>query len=185
MKRFQFGFISFTILFGMLAVSCNNESSGITQHADIGKFGVNPQVSDCGGFSAASKTLSSQQMQNDQCRDERLLWQYDPNSRMVTFLNEDVWLNCCGEHSITITLHETTGNYIIRETDAPAESRCLCMCFFDFTIGLPDMLPESIGVELYRHVTDDGPEWLVWQGTLELNQGSGEIVIQKNIGWCQ
>lgn len=185
MKRFQIGIISSVILLGIVAGSCNKESSGVTQHDAIGKLGINPSVSECGGFAAEGKTLQSQQTKNDLCSDERLLWQYDPNSRIVTFLNENVWLNCCGEHSITITLDEATGNYLIHEKDAPGESRCLCMCFFDFSIGLSDMPPESIVAELYRHITDDGPEWLVWQGTLDLSQKTGESVIQKDVGWCE
>jgi hypothetical protein len=82
-------------------------------------------------------------------------------------------------------LDDATGNYQIRETDAPGESRCLCMCFFDFSIGLSDMPAQSIGIELYRHITDEGPEWMVWQGTLDLRQETGEIVIQKDVGWCE
>jgi hypothetical protein len=199
MKRLQIGIISSIMVLGMLAVSCNKESSEITQHDAIGTLGINPRVSDCGGFAAGAKTVQpqptedelhndepqSQPVEHDLCSDERLHWQYDPNSHSVTFLNEDVWLNCCGNHSITITLDEATGNYLIHETDAPGESRCLCLCFFDFSIGLSEMPSESIVVELYRHITDEGPEWLVWQGTLDLSQKTGELVIQKDVGWCE
>jgi hypothetical protein len=59
------------------------------------------------------------------------------------------------------------------------------MCFFDFSIDLPDMQSAPIVVELYRHVTDEGPEWMVWQGSLDLSQETGEIVIQKDVGWCE
>lgn len=196
MKEFQIGVISAIFVLGIAAVSCNNESSGVTQHAGIGNLGVNQQISDCGGFAAAGNMRLSPQTKNTQCSrgrlylnqrqrrhaaaaaakntlcgDERLSWRYDPNSRTITFLNEDVWLNCCGEHSLSITLDETTGIYVIQETDAPGESRCLCLCFFDFSIDLPHMTAESMTVQLYRHITDEGPEQFVWQGTLDLSLG--------------
>lgn len=136
--------------------------------------------------SEGSITEATDVPEEELCRDERLYWQYDPNSRTVTFLNKDVWLNCCGEHAINITLDVTTGNYQIHETDAPgAAGRCYCLCFLDFSIELPDMPAQSIGVELYRHVTDEGPEWLVWEGTVTPSQNTGEILIQKDVGWCE
>jgi hypothetical protein len=186
MTRFQIRLIRFVIVLGIIAVmSCNKESSGITQHDAIDTLGVNARVSDCGGFAEGTKALQSQSVEDELCSDERLHWQYDPNSHIVTFLNEDVWLNCCGEHSITITLDDVTGNYQIRETDAPGKSRCLCMCFFDFSIELPDIQSKPIVVELHRHITDEGPEWMVWQGSLDLRQETGEIVIQRDVGWCE
>jgi hypothetical protein len=164
-----------------LLVSCNDS---VTQAGSKDKnIGTNAQISECGGFQAEHKHARTQEVS---CSDERLIWRYDQDSHIVYFLNQDVWLNCCGEHTITVSFEKDSGGYAIREIDAPESGlRCHCMCFFDFRIELPDIPPGTISVQLYRHVTDEGRQWLLWQGILDLNQGNGDELIREDVGWCQ
>ncbi len=153
--------------------------AGWCEPTDLGK---NAKASECGGF-AAKRTKES----DIECRDEGLAWQYDNASKTVSFLNDDAWLNCCGEHSVTISLNEETNVYEIRETDKPVNGggRCNCMCFFDFNIDLPDISSDTVKVKLFRHVTDYGnlPS-IVWEGELDLTKGQGYVLIEERIGWC-
>jgi hypothetical protein len=185
MQWFQRGLVGFALVLGLAVSGCNKDSSGGVQQDSIGKLDENSKVSECGGFESDGKMQSVLRTKDEECRDELLRWSYDRSSRIVTFLNENVWLNCCGERAIGITLDEATGRYELRETDAPGEGRCLCSCFFDFSVGLPNIPEQSIYVALFRHVTDTASEQRIWQGTLSLEQKTGEIVIQKNVGLCE
>jgi hypothetical protein len=168
----------------MLPVSCNDPV--IQDGSDEKNLGINAQISECGGFQTKRKHT---RMEDKDCSDERLVWHYDQNSHTVVFLNRDVWLNCCGEHTITITFQDDPGVFVIHEIDAPVSisasetSRCLCMCFFAFQIKLPDIPPDTISVQLYRYITDNNEsQRLVWQGKLDLKQGNGDELIQANVG---
>lgn len=145
----------------------------------FGNIGENTMVSECGGFHREGESDD-----DEYCADEILLWEYDQVTKTVHFCNENVWLNCCGKHAMTITKEQDI--YVINEEDKPefGGGRCDCMCFFDFAIDLPDMQPESIPVALYRHVTDEGSRTQVWQGEIDLVQQQGNILIQSDVGWC-
>jgi hypothetical protein len=99
-----------------------------------------------------------------------------------------VFLNCCGEHSIAVL--DAGGVYEISETDEPIfyegePARCGCMCLFDFGIELPGV-SSTIQIRITLDVTDDeDPRVTRWEGEIDLAQGSGEILIQENVGWCE
>ena len=173
-------FLTLMVLASVILSGCHWNESGVR------KIGVDPRISDCGGFSGAQNGLSRQMEGETLCSDERLIWQYDPDSRNLSILNSDVWLNCCGKHRITALVSRDTGIYTIEETDKPeaGDARCGCMCCFDFGIDLPDTRREVIRVQIYRHVTDGDPRSLVWEGDLDLAHGEGEVVITENVGWC-
>lgn len=180
-------FITFFVFIFLVFAGCNDDSSEPGgSEPGIGNLGVNAQISDCGGFDTEKHELSSQATEDSLCSNERLIWQYDQESHTVKFLNKDVWLNCCGEHSITSTVDEKTGMYIIEEIDSPefGMGRCHCMCFFDFKINLPNIESGALNIELYRHVTDEGVRTMIWKGELDLNNGEGDELIRENIGWC-
>ena len=98
-------------------------------------------------------------------------------------MNKDVWLNCCGERSITCSIDEETDTYIIDEVDEPGSDggRCLCLCFIDFKVDLPNISFGTINLELYRHITDSGSRTIVWEGELDLGEGEGNELIAENI----
>ncbi len=151
-------------------------------------LGRNAEISACGGFeaeSAAADLLDA----GDDCKDERLVWEYDAAMKTATFLNQNVWLNCCGNHAVSVTLDKE--GYEIRETDTPEMDgdiplRCDCMCLFDFKVELPDVEPGLLEITLTRHVTDtSGPVQTIWAGELDMSQGGqGDELIREDVGWC-
>lgn len=173
--------VGFLPLFVLALVGCGWIGS------ETRNLGDNADISDCGGFvSAQPADLREKQVEEDFCKDERLIWSYNSESRTVSFFNKDVFLNCCGRHSITVVRNKETGVYILEETDRPEPGgvRCGCMCFFDFKIDLPDVAGGIIEVQLYRHVTDNDPRWIVWEGTLDLDQGAGDQIVREDVGYC-
>jgi hypothetical protein len=175
----------FLVLFFLILVFCVSCGGGGSDSSSVA-VGTNPLISECGGFDTMQNILISQQEEDASCSDERLFWQYDEVSQIVHFLNKDVWLNCCGEHSISISMDEETGKYTIVETDDPldGDGRCSCMCFFDFAIDLnnPTTIADTIYVKLTRVI--DGAEDAIWEGELILSDGEGDVLIEENVGFC-
>ena len=173
----------------LLLVFCVGCGSGDSNTVE-GNFssisvGANPVVSGCDHLDTVLNKSLSQQEENESCRDERLLWQYDEESQTVHFLNKDVWLNCCGVHSISIFLDKETGDFEIEETDDSLNGqRCLCMCFYDFKIDLigSTTISDTIHVMLTRVI--DGHEYKIWDGDLVLSVGEGDELIEENVGDC-
>jgi len=178
------------ILFSVLIVLEGCDRS-ITSGPDLWNLDANVQASGCGGFDTMLGKSKIKSVENDECGDERLIWQYDKELMILRLLNKDVFLNCCGEHSITVSMNGETGIYIIDEVDKPESNggRCSCMCLFDFMIDLEDIELGRINVELYRHVyphtTSQEPRSkMVWEGELKLGKGTGNELIEKNVGSC-
>jgi hypothetical protein len=128
------------------------------------------RVSECGGFGATRDGPRAY------CDAELLRWQFQAGTLSLT--DQRVELNCCGLHGMQVELVD--GVYLVTETDEPGDGRCHCMCVFDFNV-VAEGIPEGvIRVRLERMVTD-WPEasGLVWEGDLDLAQGSGEIVVSS------
>ena len=164
----------------LTAISCS------TPESDLG-LGNNPLLSGCGGFT--DELDRHYDSDTKSCGDDRLIWGYDSTTQTATFMNEGVFLNCCGLHSISIT-QQTNGTYVITQIDEPEiddghELRCGCMCLFDYGISLHDVPEESIPIQIVRYVPDNNPNtWTAWEGTLDLSEGNGEVLIQADVGWC-
>lgn len=150
-------------------------------------------VSECGGFvksgSPGAKIDPPVADPTTYCDAERLLWVYDAASQSLGLSNTRVLLNCCGDHTITVV--EENGTYVIHEKDAPEAAaggaRCNCMCVFDYTISVEPIPAGSLPIRLVLDVTDSGmPPKVVYEGSLDLSKGSGEIVIDPNSvdPWC-
>lgn len=139
--------------------------------------GQNPQVSECGGFQANTRDALPY------CDAELLRWSYDSSSKTLSLLNQRVFLNCCGEHNMTVTFDPDRNVYTVTETDAPvmfdgSGARCGCMCVFDWVTDATGVEPGNISVELVRHVTDDSAgSQVIWNGQLDLSEVQGEVVI--------
>ena len=171
----------------------------ISQASESSDLGRNARVSNCGGFDMATTRDGTD---DEYCRDERLIWQYDEGSQTASFLNKNVSLNCCGEHSVTVSLDKETGVYEISETDKPigGMGRCSCLCFFDFGIDLPDIISETVRIKLSRLVIDymypysmwEYPDSekiesysAMWEGELDLSGYEGDVLISENGGYCR
>jgi hypothetical protein len=183
-------FDCFYVLCFLLLVFCvgcdSGDSNTVEDNFSSISVGANPVVSDCDHFNTVPNKSFSQKEEIESCRDERLFWQYDEESQTVYFLNKNVWLNCCGVHSISIFLDKETGDFEIEETDDPLNGtqRCLCMCFYDFEIDLIDSktISDTIYVMLTRVI--DGHEDKIWDGDLVLSVGEGDELIEENVGDC-
>ncbi|MDM8523894.1 beta-propeller domain-containing protein [Desulfococcaceae bacterium HSG8] len=153
----------------------------MADQSESDNLGENGKVSECGGFDSEET--------RDGRNDEQLTWKYSERSKTVTLRNKNVWLNCCGERSVTVSLNEETGIYEIYETDQggaddSSATRCRCQCFFEFKIKIPDVEPGTIKVKLFRIISDaESPMSKVWKGDLDLTEGEGDIVIGKQSGF--
>jgi hypothetical protein len=182
-----------TVFSGQLDLSAGSGSE-VLDTTDVGMWceSSGPQdppsqsyaISECGGFEAKS-TWSY----GDYCDAEVLRWALDPATGALTFTDQRVLLNCCGERSITVA--EQNGTYVITETDAPeaGAGRCYCMCVFDFEVTYNPGVPygNTVPIQLVRDVTDDNaPPITVYSGTIDLTAGSGAIVVDTTDagGFC-
>lgn len=160
------------------------------ESAEANNIGRSPKISECGGFSEKEATFDDTPEDNE-CRDERLVWNYNEDTRTLSLMNKNIHLNCCGDRSISASLNKETGVYEIYETDKPERidgqpARCRCMCFFDFQIEVPDIDSGTIPVKIFRSVTEEknGASKAVWNGELDLSRARGDEEIQENVGWC-
>jgi hypothetical protein len=124
------------------------------------------------------------------CAAERLKWSWDSQSKVAQFDHRRVTINCCGERT-TKAFKRGEESYEIREIDRGEgendDLRCGCMCVFDFGIDIPEVdgvidlaiVRETINGEM----TD---EETVWEGKVDLSEGSGEIVtsMEDASPWC-
>jgi hypothetical protein len=140
----------------------------------------NGQVSECKPDVVEKNTSSKNE---NECIDETIAWQYDTELKTLSFTDENVWLNCCGEHTIVSFYDEETEIYEILETDDAINSeRCRCMCFYDFKIDIPNIATENIQVKLTRAV--DKNKITIWEGSLNLQNGQGVEPAHSNIEYC-
>ncbi|OQX17993.1 MAG: hypothetical protein BWK80_38725, partial [Desulfobacteraceae bacterium IS3] len=152
---------------------------GMSAQSSSGGLGQNGKVSECGGFAVASET------DKGRGKVENLTWKYDMRSRVVTFLNENVTLNCCGNRSVKVTWNDEDKSYEIYESDKADVNdgfvnRCKCECTFGFQVEVPDVDAGVIRVKLIRVITDEKPVTeTVWTGTADLSKESDTIIIGK------
>jgi hypothetical protein len=117
------------------------------------------------------------------CDAELLLWSYDAEEEQLSLEDQRMELNCCGERAWTIEKEGET--YVATEVDAPEviegqETRCDCVCVFDFHLAASPVPTGIIDLEVRRHVTDaaEGPVTL-FHGPIDLGAGSGQVVITE------
>jgi hypothetical protein len=132
------------------------------------------QVSDCGGFVALMRSPLGDRA--TYCDAEVLNWAYDIAAGRLNLANNRVLLNCCGDHDLTVTYEG--GTFLVTEIDARGLGRCRCTCVYDYTVSFTGTAGWEVPLRLVRDVTDDDADPIVvWEGTLDLTQGSGRIVI--------
>ena len=128
------------------------------------------------GESIGLGDAAKQDDRGDWCEAERLTWVYDDDSAVLTLLHSRVELNCCTEHSIT---YEQVGDiHVVTEMDrAPRDGRCRCTCLFDFRSSLEGIEPGMVSILLLLDVEESDEVVVVWEGDIDLDEGSGVIVI--------
>jgi uncharacterized secreted protein with C-terminal beta-propeller domain/predicted secreted protein len=152
--------------------------AGMTTQSGSEGLGQNSKVSECGGFTDTSETGKGRG------KVESLTWKYDLRSKTVTFLNENVTLNCCGNRSVTVTWNDEDKSYEIYENDKAdvtadgVVNRCKCECTYDFQVEVPDVAAGVIRVKLIRVITNEKPvSETVWTGTADLSKESDTVII--------
>jgi len=115
---------------------------------------------------------------DEYCDAEVLYWVLDGEELSV--LNTRVMLNCCGEHSITVS-QDGDGDITVREVDRPAQpgyKRCFCSCNYDFRGDASGIEAGQVNLILERKKTDDSATFeTLWEGQVDLAEGSGQIVV--------
>ena len=155
--------------------------SGVSSDSlETKNLAMNSEVSSCGGFNLnRNRSLSEDES-------EILAWDYNKSTQIVSFINKNVFLNCCGEHSLSIFYDSATNTYEIFEKDSPFLEngfplRCNCTCNYDFKCDLPDISLEEIKVKVLRYVTDEAESPVVkWSGTLILSENHGSENVNNN-----
>ena len=135
--------------------------------------------------------MSGMKTEDDACPPELLEWRYDEASRTASFSHTNIWLNCCGDHAVSV-LHNPGGSaYEIQETDFPENTgrdfrRCKCMCSFDYYASIPDV-SGVIDIVLTRLSGEeqDGGLTSVYKTellriTIDLGQGPGSVMLNDN-----
>jgi hypothetical protein len=187
-------FLGSLLLSATSFLACGGGGGSSGSGADPGpSLEVSPSISACGGFvgSGSSMKIPPSPDPATYCDAERLLWNYDAAARTLGLLDARVQLNCCGQHSIDVEVVD--GVHVVTETDAPEklpdgdEARCNCMCVFDYAADVTPVDGSVISMRVLRNVTDQTPALtVVWEGTLDLSAGSGEVVVSSASAepWC-
>jgi len=160
-------------------VACGGGDGGEPAYKD-------PLTSACGGLGNEALALTS----GDYCAAEVIDWAYDAETGELSLLHQRTTLNCCGQHSVSADWDGDT--IVVTSIDSPEGmgARCACMCVFDFGLTVTDVVAGAAPQALVwgEVVTDDDQEEprVVFDGTLDLSQGSGRIVISDAESmWCQ
>ncbi|MFH2006796.1 MAG: hypothetical protein ABI333_09450 [bacterium] len=144
-------------------------------------------ISECGGFLITANMKSPLGDPATYCEAEMLHWAYNASTQTLDLANNRMLLNCCGNHSINVSVED--GVYVISEVDAPefADARCGCMCVFDFTTTVQGIPEGVIPVRIVRDVTDaEGGPQVVYEGSLDLTAAVGSVELDPADvePWC-
>ena len=137
----------------------------------------NVRVSGCRGFDN-SNTVSLKSVQR--C-DQSIIWKYNNQEGVLNIVNQDIMLNCCGEHDVRIEKGYKSIKYIM--IDNPEnDARCGCSCLFDYSADVKIDLEDGITLAVFTDIAEDEGLKEVWEGRINLSEGSGAIVIKERSG---
>jgi hypothetical protein len=145
-------------------------------------------ISERGGFPDPEMRLAPE-AEGDYCAAEILRWRFDEATETLRLGDARVLLGCCGQRSARV---ERVDSLIeLTQLDEPdlGAGRCDGRCAYDVAVSVP--LPGhggpgqgghgSIVLRVLRDVTDaQGGPTLVWQGSIDLTQPSGQIVLDSS-----
>lgn len=119
------------------------------------------------------------------CESEVVSWSYDAASQSLSLSNGRVALNCCGHRAMQVERVDSVLE--VTERDTPDEGgRCASTCAFDLSTSIAGVAPGEVFVKLLRDVTDEnGSAVLVWQGNLDLTEGSGKVAVAADGARCE
>lgn len=163
--------VSFVLM--ILSVGCE----GVNSSSDLAE---NVKTSECGGFENGVVTkLPGGETEN--CS-QKLIWSYDESSGVLNIINEAVNLNCCGKHAVIIEKTGEDGYDFIMIDNSDHGARCKCMCFFDYSADIAGVDNSSVKLRVYTDIEEEEEKTLHWEGTLDMTQKSGTIVVKERTG---
>ena len=151
----------------------------VAEDVDVEAEGVeeNVRVSGCRGFDN-SNTVSLKSVQR--C-DQSIIWKYNNQEGVLNIVNQDIMLNCCGEHDVRIEKGYKSIKYIM--IDNPEnDARCGCSCLFDYSADVKIDLEDGRTLAVFTDIAEDEGLKEVWEGRINLSEGSGAIVIKERSG---
>ncbi|NLE01731.1 MAG: hypothetical protein GX640_17845 [Fibrobacter sp.] len=129
---------------------------------------VNQKTSACGGFKSLSRqsAISYTQDSLDYCEDEKIRWNYDKTTGILSLVHTRQLVNCAAKLKMYV---KSDGDQYIVETRDESDPELLadCMCYFDTYCELEDIFGTSINI-IYKGNTCTVP-LSDTRGAFELN----------------
>jgi len=118
-------------------ISCNSDDT------------ITGEATSCGGSFAGRMVLKTQKLVDEaneaKCY-ETLKWKYNESNSSISFINDNVLLNCCGERKITS--YKDGDVYILKEE--AKNGFCDCTCSYSFFIELHNIDKPDFKLKLIR-----------------------------------
>lgn len=137
-------------------------------------------ISERGGFPDPEMRLAPD-AEEDYCAAEILRWRFDEASETLRIGDARVLLGCCGQRSARVERVDSLVE--LTQVDEPEVSaaRCDGRCAYDVAVSVPAVQEGPIFLRVLRDVTDaQGGPTLVWQGEIDLEQQSGQVVLDSS-----
>ena len=189
MNKLVLKYVSSLVFLALAIAACEGSTETANTPAPP-DYEISPLISECGGFVAAGNGAKIPQSDPaTYCGAERLLWNYDATTKTLGLMNARITLNCCGDHSLQVAKDGET--LVFTEVDAPQAAtggtRCKCNCVFDYAADISTVEGPMASLRIVRNITDADPATqTVWEGTLDLSAGEGEVIINTANAdpWC-
>jgi len=144
----------------------------------------NAKVSGCGGFTDEALTISfKDDAQLDAKCDQQVIWKYDEQSEVLSILNKNVSLNCCGEHAVIIEKNHSNSYDFIMIDNSAGGGRCMCVCLYDYAADIKNISGKTVKFSVYIDTEEKKERQLFWEGSIDLTEKSGTIKVGEINGY--
>jgi hypothetical protein len=118
----------------------------------------------------------------DDCRKIILLWTYDPITKKIHFIQQNVLAAPDAKISVTISYKSSSNTYNIYLDGISDPLLDSTFCFYDISYDVINLSNNLININLDA----DNSEFTFgqWSGEIDLNSLSGTITIHDNFGIC-
>jgi hypothetical protein len=144
----------------------------------------NAKVSGCGGFKDEAFAISfKDETELDAKCDQQIIWKYDEQSEVLSILNKNVSLNCCGEHAVIIEKNHSNSYDFIMIDNSAGGGRCMCVCLYDYAADIKNISGKSVKLSIYIDTEEKKERQLFWEGDIDLTEKSGTIKVVEITGY--